>query len=219
MILLIDNYDSFVHNLARYFQRLGQTTQVVRNDATDVPAIRELAPQAIVLSPGPCTPAESGCSVEVVRELNGSIPILGICLGHQAIAAAFGGRIVHAPQPMHGRTSSIQHDETGVFQDVPNPVTVCRYHSLIADRKTLPATLQVIAWTHDGTIMGLKHRDHLTVGLQFHPEAVLTEFGFVFLRNFLQLAGLCRGPAPDMLSEVAALKKTGPPLPSGPVTF
>lgn len=219
MILLIDNYDSFVYNLARYFQRLGQITRVVRNDAIDVRAIRQMAPHAIVLSPGPCTPMEAGCSIEVVRELSGSIPILGICLGHQAIAAAFGGQIAHATQPMHGRTSSVQHDEAEIFQDVPNPVTVCRYHSLIADRDTLPASLQVIAWTSDGTIMGLKHREDLTIGLQFHPEAALTEHGYLFLRNFLTMCGLRPAPAPDMLSEVAALRKPVPVLPSGPVTF
>lgn len=190
MILLIDNYDSFVHNLARYLRRLGQDTVVVRSDAITPAEIRARRPDALVISPGPCTPAEAGCSLEVVRQLIDEIPLLGVCLGHQTIAAALGGRVVRAAEPMHGRTSPVFHDGTGVFTDVPNPLTVCRYHSLIVDEPTLPPTLEVTARTADGTVMGLRHRSRPVVGLQFHPESILTEGGFQVLANFLRLAGL-----------------------------
>src|SRR5688572_29000611 len=181
MILLIDNYDSFVHNLARYLQRLGHPTQVVRNDAIDVEGIRRLRPDAIVISPGPCTPREAGCSVSVIRDLWQQIPILGVCLGHQAIAAAFDAAIVRAPQPWHGRTSEVYHDGKGVFQHVPNPVTVCRYHSLVVDERTLPDCLRVTGRTADGIVMAIEHADAPLMGVQFHPEAILTQFGFQML--------------------------------------
>src|SRR5262245_41801206 len=157
MLLLIDNYDSFVHNLARYFERLGQHTHVVRNDATTVGEVRRLKPYAIVLSPGPCTPADAGCSVDLVRGLGGELPILGVCLGHQAIAAAFGGRIVRAPEPRHGRTSQVEHAAKSLFADLPSPLMACRYHSLVVDEVSLPSQLHVTAHAEDGTIMGLEH--------------------------------------------------------------
>jgi anthranilate synthase component II len=189
MILLIDNYDSFVHNLARYFVQLGQTTRVVRNDALSLDDVRRMQPGAIVLSPGPCTPAEAGISVELVQQLYHAIPILGVCLGHQAIAAAFGGRVIRGT-PMHGRTSQILHDGRGVFADLPQPITACRYHSLVVEEATLPACLEVSARTADGTVMALRHRQHLTVGVQFHPESILTTHGYALLAEFLKLAGL-----------------------------
>jgi anthranilate synthase/aminodeoxychorismate synthase-like glutamine amidotransferase len=221
MIFLIDNYDSFVHNLARYLQRLGQETRVVRNDAVSVADIWRMKPDAIVLSPGPCTPTEAGCSLEVVRELTGEIPILGVCLGHQTIAAALGGKVVQAKEPVHGRASQVQHQGKGVFAGLPNPLTVGRYHSLVVEEKSLPPELAVTARTADGTVMALAHRQHPVVGVQFHPESILTRGGYELLANFLRLAGL---PPPSELpsftseappDEVAAAS----PLPSRPVTF
>ncbi len=189
MILLIDNYDSFVHNLARYFRRLGQRTAVVRNDAVSVAEIRRAKPQAVVLSPGPCTPNEAGCSLELVRELLGELPLLGICLGHQAIAAALGARIVRAAAPMHGRTSQVEHFETPLFRGVSSPFVACRYHSLVIEPASLPSELRTTAACDDGTIMAIEHTEFPVFGLQFHPEAVLTEHGFRILANFLKLAG------------------------------
>lgn len=188
MILLIDNYDSFVYNLARYFQRLGQDTVVFRNDRIDAQDVREMKPEAIVLSPGPCTPNEAGCSLDVVREFHQTVPILGICLGHQTIAAALGGRIVRASEPMHGRTSEVFHDGRGIFVDLPNPLTGCRYHSLVVDESTVPACLEISARTADGTVMAIRHRNLPVVGLQFHPESILTDSGYSLLANFLRLA-------------------------------
>ncbi|REJ69707.1 MAG: aminodeoxychorismate/anthranilate synthase component II [Planctomycetota bacterium] len=190
MILLIDNYDSFVHNLARHFRRLGQTTHVVRNDAVTVAEIERETPAAIVISPGPCTPREAGCSVEVVRHFAARVPMLGVCLGHQAIAAALGAEIVRAPRPMHGRTSPIDHDGRGVFVEVPSPLEVCRYHSLVVDEGTLPAELEVTARDREGVVMALQHREWPLVGLQFHPEAILTASGYRLLANFLRMAGV-----------------------------
>lgn len=190
MLLLLDNYDSFVHNLARHFRRLGQETAVVRNDAIDVAAVRAMHPRAIVISPGPCTPSEAGCSVDVVRRLAGEIPILGVCLGHQAIAAAFGARIVRAAEPVHGRTSEIRHAGAGLFARVPSPLIVCRYHSLVVDERTLPGELEITARTSDGAPMALAHRTLPVVGVQFHPEAALTQHGYRILANFLQMAGI-----------------------------
>jgi anthranilate synthase/aminodeoxychorismate synthase-like glutamine amidotransferase len=220
MILLIDNYDSFVHNLARYFDRLGQSTRVVRNDAVQIDAIRAERPAAIVLSPGPCTPVQAGCSLQVVRELWKEIPMLGVCLGHQVIAEAFGGRIVRAPQPMHGRTSSVQHLERDVFAGVPNPVTVCRYHSLVAEEASWPSSLAITARTLDGIIMGLQHREAPVFGLQFHPEAILTDNGYRMLANFLRLAGL-KVPTqlPSRTEELVEPAASEQPLPTAPVTF
>jgi anthranilate synthase component II len=204
MLLLLDNYDSFVHNLARHFRRLEQETIVVRNDAVDVAVVRGMRPKAIVISPGPCTPSEAGCSVDVVRELAGETPILGVCLGHQAIAAAFGAKIVRAREPVHGRTSEIRHAGTGLFEGVPSPLDVCRYHSLAVDESSLGDELEVTARTGDGTVMALAHRRLLVFGVQFHPEAALTGHGYRILANFLRLAGIAVGePLPD--DEVVAV--------------
>lgn len=185
MILLLDNYDSFVYNLDRYFQRLGQQTLVVRSDAIGVDAIERLGCEAIVLSPGPKTPDEAGCSLEVVRKLGASIPILGVCLGHQAIGQAFGGRVIRAPQAIHGMASSIVHDSSRLFVDVPSPFQAARYHSLLLEPETLPAELRVTARTSEGLIMAVEHQRFPIYGLQFHPESILTEHGYEILRNFL----------------------------------
>jgi len=190
MILLIDNYDSFVYNLARYFKRLGYPTRVVRNSAIDTAGVQALQPEAIVLSPGPCTPRQAGCSLELVRRLHAESPILGVCLGHQAIAEALGGRVVRAREPVHGRISSIRHDGRGVFAGLPNPIVGCRYHSLVVDEASLPDCLEVSARTGDGTVMALRHRRFPVVGLQFHPESILTEVGYLLLVGFLRIAGL-----------------------------
>jgi len=190
MILLIDNYDSFVYNLARYFERLGHSTRVVRNTAIDAAGVRALAPQAIVLSPGPCTPQRAGCSLELVRALHAELPILGVCLGHQAIAAALGGRVVGAKEPVHGRSSPIWHDGRGEFVGLPNPLVAARYHSLVVEEASLPDCLEVSARTDDGTVMALRHREFPVVGLQFHPESILTELGYALLAGFLCVAGL-----------------------------
>ncbi len=218
MILLIDNYDSFVHNLARYFQRLGQDTRVVRNDQLSVRDIQDMNPGAIVLSPGPCTPDVAGISRDVVRAFVESIPLLGVCLGHQTIAAELGGKIVRAPEPMHGRTSQVQHDGTGVFQDLPNPLTVCRYHSLVVDPATVPAVLRVTARTADGTVMALQHQSRPVIGLQFHPEAILTDRGYEMLSRFLDLATLSHDAPPDFATE-RKIRPSTSVLPTTPVTF
>lgn len=220
MILLIDNYDSFVHNLARYFQRLGQETHVVRNTAIDAGGVRKLKPQAIVLSPGPCTPTEAGCSLEVVRQLSGELPILGVCLGHQTIGAAFGANIVRAPEPVHGRTSPVHHDSQGVFRGLPSPLTVGRYHSLVVEEASLPAELLVNARTEDGVVMALAHRQRPIVGVQFHPESILTQGGYQLLVNFLCFAGLT--PPAEMPAFDVELRRpipAAPALPTRPVTF
>lgn len=188
VILLLDNYDSFVHNLARYFAELGCATHVVRNDCITVDEIKALNPEAIVLSPGPCGPMDAGISVELVRTLNGNIPLLGVCLGHQAIAAAYGGMIVRAPEPVHGRTSLIQHNSRGLFAGLPNPFRATRYHSLIADEATLPPELEVTARSDDRLVMAFQHRTQPVFGVQFHPESVLTQSGHVLLANFLVAA-------------------------------
>ena len=185
MILLIDNYDSFVFNLARYVGELGHAREVVRNDAVSVEEIAALAPRAIVLSPGPCTPKEAGISNRVIVELGDRIPILGVCLGHQCIAEAYGGRVVRARRPMHGKTSLVRHDGKGVFAGLPQPLRVTRYHSLVAEPGLVPPELEVTAWSPEGEIMGLRHRTHPVEGVQFHPEAVLTERGHDLLANFL----------------------------------
>lgn len=195
MILLIDNYDSFVHNLARYLVRLRQPTQVVRNDAITVPEIRALQPSAIVLSPGPCAPQQAGISLELIRELYQEIPILGICLGHQSIAEALGGKVVRGREPVHGRSSLVHHNQQGVFQDVPVPFNAGRYHSLVVDPDSLPRELEVTATTEENVIMGMTHREYPVIGLQFHPESILTQHGYQLLSNFLRLAGLDGGPA------------------------
>jgi anthranilate synthase component 2 len=203
MILLIDNYDSFVYNLARYFQRLGHPTLVVRNTAIDVAGVRALGPEAVVLSPGPCTPRQAGSSVAVVRELHREMPILGVCLGHQAIVEALGGRVVRAAEPVHGRTSRIRHDGRGVFRGLANPIVGARYHSLVVDEAALPECLEVSARTDDGTVMALRHRELPVVGLQFHPESILTDCGYELLAAFLWLAGLSvPSSVPELDSEL-----------------
>lgn len=188
MILLLDNYDSFVHNLARYFDELGTEPWVVRNDALTVDQIRQARPQAIVLSPGPCTPREAGITLDVIRELGGQIPILGVCLGHQAIGLAFGATLHRAIQPMHGRTSLVQHQGQGVFSRLPQPLRAMRYHSLVVEDVASP--LRVTARTADGVIMGIEHESLPIWGVQFHPESVLTVGGHQLLGNFLDLAGV-----------------------------
>jgi anthranilate synthase component 2 len=220
MILLIDNYDSFVYNLARYFERLGQSTHVVRNDAITVEEAKQLAPDAIVLSPGPCTPAEAGCCIELVQALHASTPMLGVCLGHQAIAAALGGRIVRARQPMHGRTSLVTHDGQDEFHRLPNPLTACRYHSLVVEEASLPECLEVTARSDDGEVMALRHGSLPVVGVQFHPESILTDHGYGLLGGFLRRAGLVLdGALPSADDERPPRLTIEKPLPTRPVTF
>jgi anthranilate synthase component 2 len=186
MILLLDNYDSFTYNLYQYLCELGADVLVKRNDELSVGDVAALKPERIVVSPGPCTPNEAGISVALIRELGARVPILGVCLGHQAIGAAYGGVVVRAPQVMHGKLSAIHHQGVGVFADLPQPFQATRYHSLIVRRDDLPASLEVTAWTEDGLIMGLRHHDHPVEGVQFHPESIMTEAGKALLRNFLE---------------------------------
>ncbi len=185
MILMIDNYDSFTYNLVQYLGELGAKVEVYRNDVLAVEAIADLQPSGLVLSPGPCTPKEAGISVDAVRTYAGCLPILGVCLGHQAIASAYGGRVGRAAEVMHGKTSEVVHDGTGVFAGLPNPLEATRYHSLVVERASLPAVLRITAWTEDGTIMGLRHRELDVEGVQFHPESILTGSGKALLANFL----------------------------------
>ena len=186
MLLMIDNYDSFTYNLVQYFGELGADVRVFRNDEISVDQIAALAPAQIVVSPGPCSPAEAGISVAAIQAFAGKIPLLGVCLGHQSIGAAFGGRIVHARQLMHGKVSPVHHLDKGVFKGLPNPLTCTRYHSLAIERESLPDCLEVTAWTDDGEIMGVRHRTLAVEGVQFHPESILTERGHDLLRNFLE---------------------------------
>ncbi|HEX4882665.1 MAG TPA: aminodeoxychorismate/anthranilate synthase component II [Casimicrobiaceae bacterium] len=185
MLLVIDNYDSFTYNLVQYLGELGADVHVYRNDAVTLDQVEAWAPERIVLSPGPCTPAEAGITVPLIQRFAGRIPLLGVCLGHQAIGQAFGGRIVRAARVMHGKLDAVEHDGRGVFAGLPSPVTVTRYHSLAIERESLPACLEVSARTADGEIMGVRHREHAVEGVQFHPEAILTEHGHGMLRNFL----------------------------------
>ena len=190
MLLMIDNYDSFTFNLVQYFGELGEEVRVIRNDAMTLPALRMLDPAAIVISPGPGTPDEAGVSLEIIEQLGGTLPILGVCLGHQAIGQAFGGKVVRAREIMHGKTSLIHHDGRGVFAGLPNPFEATRYHSLVVEQASLPDCLEVSAWTQcaDGSrdeIMGLRHRTLAIEGVQFHPESILTQHGHAMLRNFL----------------------------------
>ena len=190
MLLMIDNYDSFTFNLVQYFGELGEDVRVIRNDAMTLAALRKLEPSAIVISPGPGTPDDAGLSLEIIERLSGSVPILGVCLGHQAIGQAFGGKVVRAKQIMHGKTSLVHHDGKGVFHGLPNPFEATRYHSLVVEQETLPDCLEVSAWTAnaDGTIdeiMGLRHRTFAVEGVQFHPESILTEHGHALLGNFI----------------------------------
>ncbi|MDQ6747704.1 MAG: aminodeoxychorismate/anthranilate synthase component II [Candidatus Dormibacteraeota bacterium] len=184
-LLVVDNYDSFTYNLVQYLGELGEAPEVVRNDALTVAEVVARAPLGVVISPGPCTPMEAGISTDLVRELGPTIPILGVCLGHQCIGEAYGGVIVRAPQVMHGKLSLIHHDGEGVFAGIANPFTATRYHSLVIDPQTVPAALVVTARTEDGVIMGVRHREHPVEGVQFHPESILTEGGHRLLDNFL----------------------------------
>jgi len=185
MLLMIDNYDSFTYNLVQYLGELGQDVKVVRNDEMTVGEIEALGAERIVLSPGPCTPNEAGVSLELIKRMAGRVPILGVCLGHQAIGQAFGGGIVHAKTLMHGKVSAIHHGGKGVFAGLPSPYNATRYHSLAIERATCPAELEITAWTDDGEIMGVRHRSLPVEGVQFHPESILTEHGHALLRNFL----------------------------------
>jgi anthranilate synthase/aminodeoxychorismate synthase-like glutamine amidotransferase len=187
MILVIDNYDSFTYNLVQYLGELGAQLEVRRNDQTTVDEIARLAPERIVISPGPKTPSEAGICLEVIEKLAGRVPILGVCLGHQAIGQAFGGKVVRAPQLMHGKTSEIRHDGKTIFSGLPNPFSATRYHSLIVERASLPSCLEISATTSDGLIMGLRHKEMKVEGVQFHPESVLTDAGKQLLANFLKL--------------------------------
>jgi len=186
MLLMIDNYDSFTYNLVQYFGELGEEVGVYRNDEITLDEIARLKPARIVVSPGPCTPNEAGVSVPLIRRFAGEIPILGVCLGHQSIGQAFGGKIVHAKQLMHGKTSAIRHGEAGVFKGLPNPFQATRYHSLVIEKASLPDCLEITAWTDDGEIMGVRHKTLAVEGVQFHPESILTEHGHKLLQNFLE---------------------------------
>ncbi|WP_118801448.1 aminodeoxychorismate/anthranilate synthase component II [Neisseria meningitidis] len=185
MLLFIDNYDSFTYNIVQYFAELGQEVAVRRNDDITLEEIEALKPQYLVIGPGPCSPKEAGISVEAMRYFAGRLPIMGVCLGHQTIGEAFGGRIVRAKTLMHGKVSPVSHSGKGMFKGLPNPVTCTRYHSLVIERGTLPECLEITAWTEDGEIMGVRHKEYAVEGVQFHPEALLTEHGHDMLNNFL----------------------------------
>ncbi|MDN2672669.1 MULTISPECIES: aminodeoxychorismate/anthranilate synthase component II [unclassified Janthinobacterium] len=186
MLLMIDNYDSFTYNIVQYFGELGEDVRVYRNDEITIAQIEALNPDRICISPGPKAPAQAGISVEVLKHFAGKKPILGVCLGHQAIGEAFGGNVIRAKQVMHGKTSLIAHTGVGVFKDLPSPFTVIRYHSLAIERASLPSCLEVTAWTDDGEIMGVRHREYDIEGVQFHPESILSEHGHALLKNFLE---------------------------------
>ncbi len=188
MLLMIDNYDSFTYNLVQYFGELGEDVRVFRNNKITVKEIEDMSPEMIVISPGPCTPKEAGISVETIRHFAGKVPILGVCLGHQSIGAAFGGEIIRAPRLMHGKTSMIHHDGLTIFEGLPNPFEATRYHSLLINRENLPECLLITAWTDEGEIMGVRHREFIVEGVQFHPESILTRVGKGLLNNFLKLA-------------------------------
>jgi para-aminobenzoate synthetase component 2 len=190
MVLVIDNYDSFTYNLVQLLECLKQEVKVYRNDRIDVPGMKALRPAALVISPGPCSPVEAGVSVEAIRHFGGIVPVLGVCLGHQAIAAAYGGRVVRADRVMHGKTSIILHDGRSIYEAVPNPFEAVRYHSLIVERHSLPSCLEVTAWTEEGEIMGIRHRHHLVEGVQFHPESILTREGTRLIHSFLERGGI-----------------------------
>ncbi len=186
MLLMIDNYDSFTYNLVQYFGELGEDVRVFRNDQITVAEIEQQKPDHIVISPGPCTPNEAGVSVETIRHFGGKTPILGVCLGHQSIGQAYGGKIVRAKQLMHGKTSMIHHKNVGVFRGLPDPFEATRYHSLVIERESIPDVLEITAWTDDGEIMGVRHKQLAVEGVQFHPESILTQHGHEMLANFLK---------------------------------
>ena len=185
MLLMIDNYDSFTYNLVQYLAEIGQEVEAVRNDKISIEEINKLNPQYIVISPGPCTPNEAGISLELIEAFKGKIPILGVCLGHQSIGQAFGGKIIHAQTIMHGKTSKISHNNKGVFRGIKNPFIATRYHSLVIEKQTLPNCFDITAWTDDNEIMGIKHKELAIEGVQFHPESILSEHGHDLLKNFL----------------------------------
>ncbi len=185
MLLMIDNYDSFTYNIVQYFGELGEEVRTVRNDEITLEQIAAINPDRICISPGPKAPKDAGISLDILREFKGKLPILGVCLGHQAIGEAFGGNVIRAKQVMHGKTSTIAHTGDGVFKDLPSPFTVIRYHSLAIERASLPACLEVTAWTDDGEIMGVRHKEYDIEGVQFHPESILSEHGHALFKNFL----------------------------------
>lgn len=187
MLLMIDNYDSFTYNLVQHLGEIGEDIKVFRNDRVTIKDIEELRPERIVISPGPCTPKEAGVSVDVIKYFAGKIPILGVCLGHQAIGAAFGGDIIRAPRLMHGKTSMIYHDGKTIYEGLPNPFEATRYHSLVIKKETLPSCLEITAWTDQDEIMGVRHKEFIVEGVQFHPESILTKVGKTLLKNFLKL--------------------------------
>lgn len=188
MLLMIDNYDSFTYNLVQYLRELGEEVRVIRNDKITLEEIETMAPERIVISPGPCTPNEAGISVPLIKEFAGKIPILGVCLGHQSIGQAFGGKVVRADRLMHGKTSPVEHDGRGLFAQLSQPFIATRYHSLLVERESLPECLEITAWTVEGEIMGLQHRDLPVWGVQFHPESILTVEGKALLKNFLEMS-------------------------------
>ena len=222
MIVVLDNRDSFVFNLARHFELLGVPVDVVPSHGITAADLLRTSPQGIVISPGPCTPAEAGCSVDVIRLCRGSVPVLGVCLGHQAIAAAYGGRVVRARQPVHGRTSPVHHDAVNLFAGIPSPMAACRYHSLIVDEATLPDDLTVIARDDEGTVMAIADERRAVYGVQFHPESILTRHGFRLLANFLERAGVphlgrLAGLLDDDVSHQAAAEPEAEADTTGPV--
>ncbi len=188
MILMIDNYDSFTYNLVHYLAELGEEVVVHRNDKIELEDIGKLNPDMMVVSPGPCTPKEAGISVDAIKEFAGRMPILGVCLGHQSVAYAYGAEIVRADRLLHGKTSEIHHDGKGIYKDIPDPFEATRYHSLLINKKSLPNEFEVASWTDEGEIMGIRHKEHLIEGVQFHPESILTKHGKDLLRNFIALA-------------------------------
>jgi len=188
MILMIDNYDSFTYNLVHYLAELGEEVVVHRNDKLGLEDIGKLNPDMLVVSPGPCTPKEAGISVEAIKEFAGRMPILGVCLGHQSIAYAYGGKIVRADRLLHGKTSEIHHDGKGIYKDIPDPFEATRYHSLIVNKESLPDIFEITAWTDEGEIMGIRHKEHMIEGVQFHPESILTKHGKDLLKNFISIA-------------------------------
>jgi para-aminobenzoate synthetase component 2 len=191
MILLIDNYDSFTYNLVQYLGELGASCQVFRNDEMDVATMEEKAPKYLVVSPGPCTPKEAGVSEEAIRRMAGRIPILGVCLGHQCIGSAFGGKIIRAGRLMHGKSSAVYHDGRTIYRGLPNPFQAIRYHSLLVERESLPDCLEISAETKEGEIMGVRHKNFVVEGVQFHPESIMTQGGKILLKNFLEMEVLC----------------------------
>ena len=217
MVLLIDNYDSFVHNLARYVRELGWEAVVRRNDDISVAEIEQLAPSHVIISPGPCTPAEAGISTDVVRHFGPTTPILGVCLGHQCIGAAYGGPIVRAGRPVHGKTSAIVHDSSSIFAGLPSPIRVARYHSLVIARADVPPPLRVLAMSRDDhEVMAVEHREHPVVGVQFHPESAATEYGYAMLDRFLRGD---RAPLAELPARADGAPGTPPPVEDESLTF